>query len=280
MPDFGFHVSIAGSVSRAPERAKELGCDVMQIFSTNPRTWRSSPLADKEIAQFKTNCKACHIKPVSVHSSYLINPGSSKKVTLKKSKQAFREELRRTSALGIPYYTIHPGSHGGSGEEVCIKRIAKSVDWVLEHVPARGVKILLETTAGQGTTVGYRFEHLRDVISFSEYPQRIGVCFDTCHSFAAGYDIRTHTSLEKVLSAFDRIIGLDALHLFHLNDSKRVLGSRVDRHEHIGRGKIGKTGFAALVNHKRFRDFPMILETPGDRKQDLKSIALLRELSC
>ncbi len=279
MPYFGFHISIAGGIWRAPARAQKLGCDIIQIFSTNPRTWKLSPLASKDIDRFIANCKAYRIKPVSVHSSYLINPGSRQREIREKAKRALREEIRRTGALGIPYYTIHPGSHRGNGEEPCLKRIARMLDWCLEHERAKGVKILLETTAGQGSTVGYRFEHLRDIIAFSRYPQRLGVCFDTCHVFAAGYDIRTPASLERVFAQFDRIIGLDALHLFHLNDAKRTLASRTDRHEHIGEGAIGKDGFAALLHLKRFKHFPMILETPGGDEEDTKNLALVRKLS-
>jgi deoxyribonuclease-4 len=278
MPYFGFHISIAGGIALAPERAQRLGCDVMQIFSRNQRTWKSSPLSDEEACAFKEHCKTFRIRGVSVHSSYLINPGSHKKEIRKKSQQAFREELGRTSALAIPYYTIHPGSHGGAGEEVCLQRIAEMLDWVLEHEPAKGVRILLETTAGQGTSVGHRFEHLRDILAHTRYRQRIGVCFDTCHVFAAGYDIRTRASLRKVLAEFDTIIGIDTLYLFHLNDSKRALGSRIDRHEHIGKGEIGEAGFAALVRHPRFRSFPMILETPGNGKHDRRNLALLKRL--
>ena len=279
MPYLGAHISIAGGIYQAPKRAQQLGCDAMQIFCRNQRIWRSPPLTDEDSVKFKTNCKMFRIRAASVHGSYLINPGSHEREIRMKSRQVFREEIQRTSALSIPYYTIHPGSHRGTGEGACLKRIAKTLDWVLEREPTQGVMVLLETTAGQGTTIGHRFEHLRDIISLTKYPERIGVCFDTCHVFAAGYDIRTHASLQTVLAEFDRIIGIDKLRLFHFNDSKKDLGSRIDRHEHIGKGKIGETGFAALLHHRRFQRSPMILETPGKDKHDRRNLAVLRRLS-
>jgi deoxyribonuclease-4 len=279
MPYLGVHISIAGGIYQAPKRARKLGCDVIQIFCRNQRTWKTPPLTPDACEKFNTNCTVFQIRAVSVHSSYLINPGSHEKELRKKSRQAFREELKRTQALSIPYYTIHPGSHRGTGEEACLRRIAETLDWAIEREAAKEVTILLETTAGQGTTIGHRFEHLRDILAKTKYPEQIGVCFDTCHVFAAGYDIRTRASLQRVLAEFDRIIGIDALQLFHLNDSKKNLGSRIDRHEHIGKGKIGKTGFSALLRQRRFQHLPMILETPGNDKQDLRNLAVLRNLA-
>jgi deoxyribonuclease-4 len=279
MPYFGVHVSIAGGIDRAPSRGRALGCDAMQIFCRNQRTWKSAPPGDKAIHRFKDECRRLRIWAVSVHGSYLINAGSPDKKLLKKSRESLREEVRRTSILSIPYYTIHPGSHRGSGELQCLKRIAETLDWVLEREPAPGVTILLETTAGQGTAIGYRFEHLRDILSFTNYPSRIGTCFDTCHVFAAGYDIRSKSSLRRVFSEFDLIVGISQLRLFHLNDSQKELASRTDRHSHIGKGKIGKSGFAALLADRRFRQHAMILETPGSGNQDRRNLALLRNLS-
>lgn len=278
MPYLGAHISIAGGIFRAPERAARLGCDALQIFCRNQRTWKSAPLTDEEAGKFRHNCAWFRVSAVSVHSSYLINPGSHERGIRAESRRAIREELIRTQALSIPYYTIHPGSHRGRGIKACIRRIAETLDWVTEHVEAPGVMVLLETTAGQGTSIGHRFEHLRDILAQTKYPGRLGVCFDTCHVFAAGYDIRTHASQQRVFAEFGKTVGHESLRLFHLNDSKKDLGSRIDRHEHIGKGKIGETGFAALLRRKRFREFPMILETPGGEKEDLKNLALLRSL--
>jgi deoxyribonuclease-4 len=278
MPFLGVHISTAGGIYRAPERARKLGCEIMQIFCRNQRTWKTPPLTEEAREKFKANCKEHGIKAVSIHSSYLINPGSHERTIRAKSTTAFCEELGRTSALSVPFYTIHPGSHRGTGESACLQRIARMLDRVLEYEPAPGVTVLLETTAGQGTTVGHRFEHMREILAYTKYPERIAVCFDTCHVFAAGYDIRTPASLQRVLTEFNRIIGIDALRLFHLNDSKADLGARIDRHEHIGKGKIGETGFSALLQHPRFQSSFMILETPGKSAQDRANIKALRRL--
>lgn len=279
MPCFGVHISIAGGIQHAPERAWKLGCDAMQIFCRNQRTWKSPPLTNDACQEFKHRCGKLGIKAVSVHSSYLINPGTNEKKKRRKSRDALREELDRTSALSIPYYTIHPGAHRGTGEEACIRRIGEMLDWVLERTPAERIMVLLETTAGQGTSIGHRFEHLRDILAATRYPDRIGVCFDTCHVFAAGYDLRTSISLKKTLAEFNQVVGFHSLHLFHLNDSKGDLGSRIDRHEHIGRGKIGKDGFAALVRQRRFKHFAMLLETPGRDTDDVRNLQVLKNLS-
>jgi deoxyribonuclease-4 len=278
MPFFGAHISISGGIYNAPLRAQLLDCGSMQIFCKNQRMWRMTPLSDDDISLFVENVQKTRIKIVCVHSSYLINPGAPDRNVLRKSRKSFLQEIKRTGNLRIPYFIIHPGAHLGDGEDNCVRRIAESIDWVVERIDPHTVTILLETTAGQGTQVGYTFEHLRDIISLSHYPESIGICFDTCHSFAAGYDIRNSTSLRRTFADFDKIIGLKKLLVFHLNDSKRDIGSRIDRHEHIGRGKIGLEGFRCLVNEKRFKNLPMIIETPNEKSQDERNLKLLKRL--
>lgn len=278
MPYLGAHISISGGIYLAPQRARTLGCDAMQIFSKNQRMWKSAPLNEKDISLFQKNCKKEKIKKVCVHTSYLINLGSPETEKLKKSREGFRLELFRAKILSIPFLIFHPGSHMGDGEKKCLKRISKSLDWVIEHEPQDDVKILLETTAGQGTNVGYRFEHLRDIISYTKYPEKIGVCYDTCHTFAAGYDIRKREDYKKTFKHFNSVIGLEKLFVFHLNDSKKQLGTRIDRHEHIGKGFIGKEGFRLLLNDRRFEKLPMILETPGGDEYYPANLKTLKKL--
>lgn len=278
MPYLGIHVSISGGIHLAPQRARAIGCDAMQIFSKNQRQWKSHPLQKEVISLFKENLKDEKIKIACVHTSYLINLGTPDNEKLKKSREAFLIEVQRTKALDIPFLIFHPGSHLGDGEDKCLKRISKSLDWIIEQESQQNVKILLETTAGQGTNVGYRFEHLRDIISYLKYPEHIGICYDTCHTFAAGYDIRKKNAYRTTFNLFDSVIGLDKLYLFHLNDSKNDLGTRIDRHEHIGDGFIGKEGFRLLLNDSRFRKFPMILETPGGENFYPQNLQTLKKL--
>jgi len=278
MSYLGAHISISGGIYRAPERARKLGCDTMQVFTKNQRMWKSKPLSENEISLFNENRITEKIKKISVHASYLINLGSPDKEKLRKSREGFRLELQRVKALSIPFLIFHPGSHMGTGENRCIRKIARSLDWVIEKEPPRDVIILLETTAGQGTNVGYQFKHLRDIISYTKYPGKLGVCYDTCHTFAAGYDIRTRNVYEQTFKLFDKIIGLEKLLVFHLNDSKKGLGERVDRHENIGKGLIGKEAFRLLVNDKRFTDHPMILETPEGEEYYQENLKTLKKL--
>lgn len=278
MPYLGAHISISGGIYLAPQRARALGCTAMQIFSKNQRIWKSPPLNEKDISLFQKNCEIEKIRMVCVHTSYLINLGSPDKDKLKKSRKSFLVELQRTKALHIPFLVFHPGSHMGDGEDRCLKKIAKSLDWVIENEQPQDVKILLETTAGQGTNVGYRFEHLRDIISYTKYPGHIGVCYDTCHTFAAGYDIRKRETYRNTFKLFDSVIGFEKLFIFHLNDSKKELGTRVDRHEHIGKGFIGEEGFRLLLHDRRFNIFPMILETPGGEENYTQNLKTLKKL--
>jgi deoxyribonuclease-4 len=259
----GAHVSIAGGVSRAPERGTSQGCTVIQVFTRSPSQWRAAPLSPEECAAFKEAFATSGLKHVAAHDCYLINPASPDPALWKKSTAALREEVERCALLGIPELVMHPGSHAGAGERAGLKRVARALDKVLKATRSSNVRILLETTAGQGNCLGAPFEHLAEIIGMLDGHERLGVCFDTCHVFAAGYDIRKPSGFEKVLKEFDRVVGLERISLFHLNDSRGELGSRKDRHDHIGRGKIGGDLFRVLVRARRFKKIPKIIETPG-----------------
>ncbi len=273
-------MSIEGGVFNAPLRGKEIGCDVIQIFTKNNNQWKSKKITDKEITAFKENLIKTGIKAVASHDAYLINLASPNKDVYKKSLIAFYDEMERAEKLGLPYLVFHPGAHLGEGEDIGIKRIAESINLHLSKKSGTNVMLLLETTAGQGTNIGWRFEQLSEIINLVEQKEKMGVCVDTCHIFAAGYDITTEEGYTKTFDEFDRIIGLKRLKLFHLNDSKKGYGSRVDRHEHIGKGKLGLNAFKMLLNDERFKDIPMILETPKekDMKEDKENLKVLRSL--
>jgi len=273
-------MSIAGGVHTAVERGISIGCTTMQMFVKNNNQWRGKELSDEDIATYKKLLRESSIGPVVVHDTYLINLCAADKQILRKSRAALKDELDRCEVLGVEYLNFHPGSHVGAGEEEGIKRIAESLNIIHEETKKYRVKSVLETTAGQGTAIGYRFEQLREIIDMVAEPNRMAVCIDTCHVFAAGYDISTERGYEKTFEDFDAIIGLDRLVAFHVNDSKRELGSHVDRHDHIGKGKIGKTGFRLLMNDERFRAVPKILETPKgpEMKEDVRNMRLLRNM--
>ncbi len=274
----GAHMSISGGVHTAFERGKQVGCTTMQIFSKNNNQWKGKPLTDTDIINYKKEAKKTTIHPVVVHSSYLINLCAKDKSTLKKSREAFHDELDRCQRLGIPYFVFHPGSHVGQGEDTGLRIIAESLNLLHEKTKGYRVKSVLEVTAGQGSNLGYRFEHIRKLIDMVDNKRRMGVCVDTCHLFAAGYDISNEKGYEKTFREFDDIIGLKRLLVIHLNDSKGILGSRLDRHEHIGKGRIGGAGFSLIMNDKRFKDIPKILETPkgDDMKEDRMNLKRLR----
>lgn len=278
MPLLGAHISISGGIYKAPQRGRELGCDAIQIFTRSQRQWTSKPLTDEDIEKFKENIRKFKIRVAIVHASYLVNLGSPNEETFKKSLNAIIDDAKRAEVLGIGYLVFHPGSHMGSGEDFAIKRIAEGLNKAIEETDGYKVMFLLETTAGQGTNVGYRFEHIARIIDLVDDKSRVGTCLDTAHIFAAGYDISNREKYEKTIELFDEIIGLKTLKVFHLNDSKKELGSRVDRHEHIGKGLIGLDGFRFILNDKRFRDHPMILETPGAEKYYKENLAVLRSL--
>jgi len=276
----GAHTSTAGGVSKAIDRAEKLGFTAIQIFTKNNNRWFSKPLEESEIIDFKSKLKKSNIKFVVSHDSYLINLCAAKSDLLEKSGKAFVDELERCELLGIPYLNFHPGSHTGRGEEEGLKVIAESINIAHQKTKGFNVSSMLELTAGQGTTLGYRFEHIAKIIENVEEKNRMSVCIDTAHIFAAGYDFRTKEAYESTMKNFDNIIGLERLKCFHINDSKKEFGSRVDRHEHIGKGFIGKEGFANIMNDKRLEHIPKILETPKGKEQleDLENLKVLKSL--
>ncbi|MGE4421521.1 MAG: deoxyribonuclease IV [Pseudodesulfovibrio sp.] len=277
----GAHMSIAGGLHMAFERIMRVDGTALQIFTRNQRQWKVPELTEYDAELFAAAWSQWGDYPVAAHDSYLINLASNKEDLLKRSVLAFAEELKRIETLSIPYLVTHPGSHLGAGVEAGIERYTANLDRAIERSGTKKGLILLETTAGQGTNLGSTFEELAAIIEASAHPDRLGVCYDTCHTFAAGYDIRTPQAFAATFEAFDRIIGLDRLKFFHLNDTKNAFGSRKDRHEHIGQGEIGVEGFRNLMRDPRFKDIPKTLETPKkeDLQDDVRNLTLLRELA-
>ena len=283
MPPLGAHMSISGGLHKAILRGEKVGCQVIQIFTKNNNQWKCKDLSKEEIVAFDKTCKKTPVRPVAVHDSYLINLASPRSEVAEKSFEALLDELERAERLRIPFLVIHPGAHLGDGESRGLLRISEGINRIHERTGGHRVKILLETTAGQGSNLGYRFEHLAEIIDNTVSHDRLGVCFDTCHAFAAGYDFRSLKTYRALFRAFDEIIGINRLMLFHINDSKKGLGSRVDRHEHIGAGTIGLRAFSRLLNDDRFSNLPFLLETPkGEDKNgvdlDRVNLNLLRRL--
>jgi deoxyribonuclease IV len=279
-PLLGAHMSIAGGVDKALLQGKKVDCAAIQIFTKSSRQWASSPYTKEEIEAFAQNRKETGIKTVIAHDSYLLNLGSPDNLLRKKSILAFIDEIERCETLGILNLVAHPGAHVGAGEEEGIRTIARSLDEVHKACPGYKVKVTLEITAGQGSCLGYRFEQISRIFDATSENDRLRVCFDTEHAFAAGYDIRTKEGYERTFTEFDETLGLDRLAAFHLNDSKKELNSRVDRHEHIGKGCIGLEGFRLLLNDSRFWGLPMCLETPKgpDLAEDRENLTRLRSL--
>jgi deoxyribonuclease-4 len=279
-PLLGAQMSIAGGVGNALLLGKKVGCDAIQIFTKSSRQWASKPYSKEEIDFFLRNRKETGIRSVIAHDSYLLNLGSPDGALRKRSLAAFIDELERCEMLGVSHLVAHPGAHVGAGEAQGIKTIARSLNEVHKACPGYNAKVALEITAGQGSCLGYRFEQIGRIFDAVHDNDRLRVCFDTEHAFAAGYDIRDREGYERTFSEFDDAIGIERLAAFHLNDSKRELNSRVDRHEHIGKGQIGTEGFRVLLNDKRFWGLPMCLETPKgpDLKEDKVNLALLRSL--
>jgi len=279
-PLLGAHMSIAGGVGNALLEGKKVDCDAIQIFTKSSRQWASKPYSKEEIELFHINRKETGIGVVVAHDSYLLNMGSPDAALRSRSVAAFIDELERCEVLGVTHLIAHPGSHVGAGELAGIKTIAKSLDEVHKACPGYGVKVTLEITAGQGSNLGYRFEQIANIIDATQKSDRLRVCFDTEHAFAAGYDLRTRDGYERTFGEFDEIIGIERLAAFHLNDSKKEFNSRVDRHEHIGKGFIGVEAFRMLMNDKRFWGLPMCLETPKgpDLQEDRENLELLRSL--
>lgn len=274
----GAHVSTAGGIHNSIKNGDDLQCDAIQIFLANPNRWESKPPTTEVIDEFRKTWSDSPIRDVIVHDIHLSNLASPKEDVLKKSQEQFRNMMQLSHRVGIHHIVTHLGAHLGKGEEFGLKKLTESFDLLIETTDAPDVVILLETTAGQGTNLGYTFEHLRDVIGMTNYPERFGVCLDTCHVFAAGYDIRTEADCDLTFETFDEVIGLDRLKAFHINDAKSEYQSRVDRHEHIGEGNIGTTAFAYILNDSRFSDTPLIIETPKMNTMHGKNLKTLRKL--
>ncbi len=283
LPPLGSHMSIAGGVSLAPGRAASVGCTALQVFVKNNNRWVGPATRPEEIKAFPEELKKAgiSIKNVFAHTCYLINLGSPKPEVVEKSVAALKDELVRCGELGIPGLVLHPGAHLGTGREAGIAQIAELSQQIIDETPDVKTRILFETTAGQGTTIGHEFQDLSDIIKKVARASRVGVCLDTCHIFSAGYDIRTPDTYNATMKEFDRVVGLKKIKAFHLNDSKFDLGTRKDRHEHIGQGFIGEEAFRLLLTDPRFAKVPMCLETHKDDKtleEDRMNLATLRRV--
>ena len=276
------HMSMAGGYHKAVEAARRVGCDCVQLFTKNNNQWRAKPITDDEARLFKESLGQQGITHPIAHDSYLINLASPAEELWNKSIDAFTEELLRAETLGIPYVVTHPGAFLSTSEEEGLRRVATALDEVHRRLPGVTAKCLLETTAGQGSTLGWRFEHLRSIFDQVTEPERLGVCVDTCHVFAAGYALSPAEAYAETLDQLDRVVGLPRIRAFHLNDSKRERGSRVDRHAHIGEGHLGLEAFRLLINDSRFTSIPMYLETPKETvngvERDVTNLATLRSL--
>ena len=283
MAILGAHMSIAGGYYKAVEEAHRCGCDCVQLFTKNNNQWRAKPITDQDVEEFKTRLEDLKIGHPLSHSSYLINLASPNDELWKKSIDAFVVELQRAEALGIPYVVLHPGSYVESDETAGIKRIVRALDQVHRRVKDFSSQCLLETTAGQGSNLGWRFEQLAAILQGVREPERLGVCLDTCHVFAAGYALDTEKSYKATMREFNRLVGVKQIRAFHLNDSRRELGSRVDRHEGIGKGEMGLDSFRYLLADRRFRKIPMYLETPkgmeNGKPLDVINLQVLRKMA-
>jgi deoxyribonuclease-4 len=277
----GAHMSIRGGVSMAIERARSIDCTAMQVFVKNNMQWFARPLTAEEIRAFLNHVQRGELLSVFGHANYLINLAATNPQFHANSIRALAEELVRADQLELPFLVLHPGAHLGAGEEAGLKKIAGSIDEVFWKIPKVRTKIALEITAGQGSCIGHRFEHLAHIIANVREPERLRVCLDTAHLFAAGYDINSESGVKKTFQKFDRVIGRDRLVAIHVNDSKTQRGSRVDRHEHIGKGQIGLEAFRFIMRSPRFRKIPKVLETPKEKDlaEDVINLKTLRRLA-
>ena len=277
----GAHMSIAGGVDKAIERGAALSCTAIQLFTKNANQWKGKPFEKEEIERFAALRKESNIFRILAHNAYLINLASSNNSLRTKSINALIDEMGRCMALSIPCIIIHPGAHLGAGEDEGIKNIINSLNIIMDKTGGWQLDIALETTAGQGTNIGYRFEHLARIIDGIKDKERIKVCLDTCHIFAAGYDISTAEGYAHVIKEFDKLVGIDRLICLHLNDCKREFGSRIDRHEHIGKGTLGALPFRLIMNDRRLGNIPKIIETPKDKdmKNDRRNLGVLRKMA-
>ncbi len=275
----GCHVSIAGSIDRAVGRAEERGCDAFQIFSRNPRGWKAKDLDPDAVAAFRAGVQSSGLGPIVDHMPYLPNPASPDEEIFEKSVAALAAELLRCDTLGVPYLVTHLGHHGGGGIEAGQQRVVEAINRALAGAGG-GVMLLLENTAGEKNSVGTTFADIRQILDGIEDAGRIGICFDTCHAFAGGYELRTEEGVAATFGELDEHLGLDRLKVIHLNDSRGDLGNRLDRHEHIGLGYIGEEGFRLILRYPGVRDLPLICETPVDeRRDDAGNIAMVRRLA-
>jgi deoxyribonuclease IV len=279
-PLLGAHESVAGGLHLAFARIESVGGEALQIFTRNQRQWNPAELAAEEIELFKRAHEKSGGMPVASHASYLVNLATGKKELLDKSVHNLALELTRCAQLGVPYVVLHPGSHGGDGVELGLKRFTEGLDRTIKQSGVTTVQVLVETTAGQGTGLGSSFAELAYILEHSKFPELLGVCVDTCHAFSAGYELRTEAGYKETIDGLKSTVGLDKIRFFHLNDSKKELGSRVDRHEHIGKGAIGLSGFKNLLNDSRFAGLPMTLETPKSDSlaEDRENLHVLRLL--
>ncbi len=277
---FGAHESIAGGVHKAIERGKQATCDTIQMFNKSNNQWRAAELKPDDIDKFFELIEETGVTVATSHTSYLINIASPDSALNEKSHQSLKEEMERCEVLKIPNLVMHPGSHVGSGEETGMNKITDNINRLFDELTDNNVTLLLEATAGQGSNLGYTFEQLAYMIDRVENKDKIGVCLDTCHIFTAGYELVDPNGYKKTTKSFNEIIGLDRLRIIHINDSKKELGSRRDRHEHIGKGFIGLDGFRNIVNDRRLKKIPMILETPKgeDLAEDIENLRILRGL--
>lgn len=277
---FGAHESIAGGVFNAIERGKKATCDTIQVFNKSNSQWRAKKLSSEEIDKYFTAIEETGVTVATSHTAYLINIASPDKALNEKSYNALKEEMERCNLLKIPNLVLHPGSHVGSGEVAGLDRIAVNIGRLLDKLTDNHCTLLLETTAGQGSNLGYSFEQIAYIIDKVENNLMLGVCLDTCHVFAAGYPLSDPKDYETTIKKFDNVIGLDRLRIIHMNDSKKEFGSRRDRHEHIGKGCIGIEAFRNIVNDRRLKNIPMILETPKgeDLSEDIENLKVLRSL--
>jgi deoxyribonuclease-4 len=275
---FGFHISIAGGFSKVVERAQIRGCETIQFFSRNPRGWKYAPLDQHDVEEFRSSVKASGLFPIFLHMPYLPNIASQNSKFYSRSIDSIVTDLERAEQLGAQYLIIHMGHRMDSSEEEAIEAVIRGINQSFERVK-NSVVLLLEMTAGQGTEIGYTFEQIKGIIDGVQEQGRMGVCFDTAHSFEAGYDLSKKDGIESTLKSFDQTIGLKRLQLLHLNDSKTPLGSRKDRHWHMGEGYIGVEGFRYLINHPLLKHLPGIMETPRkDTVEDLKNMKVIRSL--
>ncbi|WP_129128124.1 deoxyribonuclease IV [Geomonas oryzae] len=276
----GAHVSISGGIHNAVDRGVAAGCGFIQVFTQNANQWRGKAISDADAQLFRDKLAASGIAGAMSHDIYLINLAAAPGDVKDKSLLAFREELQRCAKLGIDKIVMHPGSHNGDGEETGLRRVCEAFDQLFAEVPEFTGKVLLENTAGQGSNLGYQFQHLKAIIEGSSYPTRFGVCFDTCHAFASGYPIADRDGYRETFDEFDALLGIERLMAFHLNDSRKGLGCKVDRHEHIGAGALGLEAFRLIMNDPHFALVPKVIETPkgDDDEMDAVNLKLLRSL--